>query len=58
MYQPYNLSNTVGRPAIRVVCVVVVDVAGRVDVPRIISVAPVRRAQPRIDSGRIAYSLL
>ena len=42
MYQPYNLSETVGAPAIRVVRVVVVDVARRIDIPRIVSVAAIR----------------
>lgn len=57
MYQSYNPSDTVRTAPIRVVRVVVVDVARRVDIPRIVGVATIARAQPHIDRGRTAYSL-
>ena len=51
MHHPYNLSDTVRAAPIRVVRVVVVDVAAVVDIPRVVGVAPIARAQPHVDSG-------
>ncbi len=54
MYQPHNPSDTVRAAPIRVVRVVVVDVARRVDVPRVVRVATIRGPQPHVDSGGAA----
>ena len=53
--QPYSLSNTVGTAPIRVVRVVVVDIAAVVDIPRIVGIAAIAGAQPHVDRG--CYSL-
>lgn len=42
----FSFLYTIGGEPIRVARVVVVDIARRVDIPRIIRIAPVRRAQP------------
>ena len=45
----FSFLYTIGGEPIRVArVVVVVDIARRVDIPRIIRIAPVRRAQPNV----------
>lgn len=44
----FSFLYTIGGEPIRVARVVVVDIARRVDIPRIIRIAPVRRAQPNV----------
>ena len=58
MYQPDSLSDTVRAAPIRVVRVVVVDVATVVHVPLIVRVSTIARAQEHVHSGGtdIAYS--
>ena len=56
MYQPLNPSDTVRAAPIRVVRVVVVDVAAGVDIPRIVRIAAISRTQAHIGGGSIAYS--
>ena len=51
IYKPYNPSETVGAPAIRVARVVVVDGANRVDIPSVVGVATVSGAQPNVDGA-------
>ena len=58
MRRPLSLSYTVRAAAIRVVRVVVVDIAAGVDIPRIIRIAAIRRAQPSIHGAGTAYSLI
>ena len=58
MCRPLSLSYAVRAAAIRVVRVVVVDVAAGVDIPRIIRVAAIRRAQTGIHGAGTAYSLI
>ncbi len=56
MCHPFSSGDTVGAAPIRVVRVVVVDVAARVDVPRIVRVATIRRPQAHI--LRLTYTLI
>ena len=57
MCRPYNPSETVRATPIRIVGVVVVDVATVVDIPRIVGVATIAGAQPHVDSRGERYSL-
>ena len=50
MRQPYSMSDTVGAPPIRVVRVVVVDVAAGVHIPLIVRVAAIAGTQEHVDS--------
>ena len=54
--QPCSPSRTVGAPPIRIVRVVVVDVAVGVDIPRIVRVATISGTQAHIGGRSIAYS--
>lgn len=57
MCRPYNPSETVRATPIRIVGVVVVDVATVVDIPRIVGVATIAGSQPHVDSRGERYSL-
>lgn len=50
MCHPFSSGDTVGAAPIRVVRVVVVDVATGVDIPRIVRIAAIARAQPHVSS--------
>ena len=56
MRQPCSSGSTVGTAPIRIVRVVVVDVAAGVDIPRIVRIAAISRTQAHIGGGSIAYS--
>ena len=51
MRRPYSSSDTVRAAPIRIVRVVVVDVATGVDIPRIVGIATIARTQPHVDRG-------
>lgn len=55
MREPYSRSDTVGAPPIRIVRIVVVDIATRIDVELVVSVVAIAATEEHI-VRRIAYS--